>query len=203
LKQAKKICDKILETGLKPDIETYNSMIYPLCEACKLEEAQEIMDDMIKSGIHPTIETYHAFARAEDVEGSLKLLKRMKDVGYGPDSYTFLLIFDKLFRLDDSESALRIWSEMGMYNVIPDSSHYTTLVQGLATHGWIPKAMEFYNEMRSKGFPGDPKLQKLFETFVSSAKTIEAEARNLSSHPAGNLTLVELEIQEFMKDLGI
>ena len=85
---------------------------------------------MIKNDIYPTTETYHAFAKAEDMDGTLKLLKRMKDVGCGPDRYTFLLILVKFFRLDVSESALRIWSEMGTDNVIPDSSHYTTLVQG-------------------------------------------------------------------------
>lgn len=170
VKEARKTFDKILEAGLKPDIETYNSMICPLCEVRKLEEAREIMDEMVKNGFHPTSETYHAFAKVENIEGTLNLLKRMKDVGCGPDGSTFLLLLDKFFRLGESESALKIWCEMRMYNVIPNSSHFATLVQGLTTHGWIPKAMEFYDEMRSKGFPGDPKLEKVFETFVSSSK---------------------------------
>lgn len=180
-KEAQRTFYKISEAGLKADIETYNSMICPLCEAHKLDDAREIMDDMIKNGVHPTIETYHAFAKSEDIEGTLKLLKRMKDVGCGVSSYTFLLILEKFFRLDESENALRIWSEMTTYNIIPDSLLYLTLVQGLATHGWIPKAMEFYNEMRSKEFPGDPKLEKLFETFVSRNKNHWGKGKELIS----------------------
>ncbi|ONK70471.1 uncharacterized protein A4U43_C05F34060 [Asparagus officinalis] len=184
-KEARKTFDKILEAGLKPDIETYNSMIYPLCEARKVEEARDVFDDMIKNGIDPTIETYHAYAKVEDFEGTLELLKKMNEVGYGPDSYTFLLIFDKFFRLGESESALKIWSEMSTYNVFPDSSHYTKVVQGLVTQGWIPKAMEFYNEMKSKGLPGDPKLEKIFETFIASSKNHWGRGKDFIVKPCG------------------
>ncbi|WOK98218.1 hypothetical protein Cni_G06928 [Canna indica] len=94
-------------------------------------------------------------APAEDTKGTMKLLKRMKDAGCGPkasNSYTFFLILDKIFKFGDSEIALKIWTEMRRYNIIPDATHYMVVVEGLIKHGWIPKALEFYNEIKSKGF---------------------------------------------------
>ncbi|CAL9063077.1 unnamed protein product [Musa banksii] len=170
LRDANNIFDKIIEAGLQPNVQTYNSMIYPLCEAQKLEEARMAMDDMMVKGIHPTIETYHAFVKVEDIEGTVKLLKRMKDASCGPNSYTFFLIINKFFRFGDSESSLKMWSEMKRYDVIPDASHYMAVVEGLVKHGWIPKALEFYKEMKSKGFSADPKLEKFFMSFISNSK---------------------------------
>lgn len=183
--EAYRIFDKILELGLQPNIETYNSMIYPLCEAHKLEEAWKLMDDMMEKSIHPTIETYHAFAKAENLEGTLKLIERMKDAGCSPTSYTYLLILDKFFRMNETESALRVWFVMRNYNIIPDSSHYIALVQGLATHGWIPKAMEFNDEMKSKGFPADPKLEKIFDAFLTRNKNHWGRGKEFIMAPHG------------------
>lgn len=170
LREANNIFDKIIAASLQPNVETYNSMINPLCEARKLEEAQMVMDDMVVKGINPTIETYHAFIKAESTEGTIKLLRRMKDVGCGPNSYTFFLILDKFFSFGDSGSALKMWSEMRRYDVTPDATHYLAIVEGLIKHGWFPKALEFYNEMKCKGFSADPKLERLFMSFLSNHK---------------------------------
>ncbi|KAG6529778.1 pentatricopeptide repeat-containing protein At1g80880, mitochondrial-like [Zingiber officinale] len=170
LRDANNIFEKIIQAGLHPNVETYNSMILPLCETSKLEEARMVIEDMKVKGISPTIDTYHAFAKAEDTEGSMQLLKRMKDVDCGPNSLTFFLLLDKFFRLGDSGSALKVWTEMKRYNAIPDATHYMTIIEGLVKHGWIPKALEFYNEMKFKGFPADPKLEKFFMSFISAHK---------------------------------
>lgn len=170
LKDANNIFERITEAGLQPNVETYNSMIYPLCEGHRLEEARGVLDEMMVKGFRPNIDTYHAFIKVEDVEGTFKLMEKMKIVGCGPNGYTFLLLFDRFFSLDESGSALRMWSEMKRYNVIPNAAHYTALVQGLASHGWIPKALEFHNEMISKGFPADPKFEKIFKNFMSKNK---------------------------------
>lgn len=171
LKEAQNLLDKIIEMGMKPDSSTYNSIIYPLCEAEKLEEARIVYNDMMKKGLNPTIGTYHALAKVENMIGTLKLMNRMREVGCGPNSLTFLLILNKLFKWGLPEKALKIWTEMKKYDVHPDSAHYFALIQGLASCGWLNKAEKFYVEMKSRGFPGDPKLEKLLK---------ELEANNRS-----------------------
>ncbi|XP_020693458.1 pentatricopeptide repeat-containing protein At1g80880, mitochondrial [Dendrobium catenatum] len=168
MKEAYSMFNKIMETGLQPNLETYNCMVLPLCEAHRLDEAQEIMQMMILGGVRPSMDTYHAFIKIEDFPGLIKLVEQMKEDGNTPNQSTFLLIFNNFFRLGKSESALKMWSEMSRYDVIPNAVHYITMIKGLAADGWIPKAKEFYDEMKSKGFRADPELELLMKGFLSS-----------------------------------
>lgn len=184
MKEAHNLLDKIIEMGMKPDSSTYNSIIYPLCEAEKLEEARVVYNDMMKKGLSPTIGTYHALAKVENMVGTLKLINRMREVGCGPNSLTFLLILDKLFRWRLPEKALKIWTEMKKYDVDPDSAHYFALVEGLASCGWLNKAREFYVEIKSRGFPGDPKLEKLLKELEAKNKN---HAEGKGRHKKGDI----------------
>ncbi|KAK8958190.1 hypothetical protein KSP40_PGU012199 [Platanthera guangdongensis] len=55
-------------------------------------------------------------------------------------------------------------------DVVPDVVHYTAMIKGLVADGWILKAMDFYCEMKSREFPADPELEKLFKDFLSNSK---------------------------------
>lgn len=161
LNEALKIMDKMKEAGFQPDSTTYNSMIVPLCESSKLEEARTVLASMIGESVGPTIETYHALLEGASVDATLEFLNLMKKTGLGPNRDSFLLIFSKFFKLKQPENALRIWEEMKRYEVLPDSAHYTLLVEGLATCGLLIKARELYGEMILSGMLDDPKLKKL------------------------------------------
>lgn len=166
MKDAKKIFSKIIDEGLQLNVETYNSMIIPLCESCKLDEARIMMGDMIMKGIVPTILTYHAFLKQEGVDETLQLLRKMKENCCGPNSDTFLMLIDKFIQANESGNALRVWNEMIRYDISPAYSHYMAVIQGLVKHGCIPRALEYYDEMKAKGFASDPILDKEFKTFL-------------------------------------
>ncbi|KAF3450985.1 hypothetical protein FNV43_RR07074 [Rhamnella rubrinervis] len=163
LEEALKMVDKVKELRLHPDSITFNSMIRLLCEANKLEEARNILTAMVKENISPTTETYHAFLGNVGFEGTLEVLNRMKKANLGPSGETFLLILGKFFKLEQPENALKIWEEMRQHEVVPDFTHYTVMVEGLATCGLLNKAKTFFLEMRSVGFLEDPKLKKLLK----------------------------------------
>ena len=166
VKDAHNIFSKLTDEGLQPDVETYNNMIVPLCESCKLDEARMVMETMVLKGIIPTISTYHAFLKQEGIDESLKLLQKMKEDGCGPKSDTFLMLIDTFFLLNESGNALRVWNEMRKYEISPVRSHYMTVVEGLVKHGCIPRALEYYDEMKEKGFASDTQLDKEFKTFL-------------------------------------
>jgi pentatricopeptide repeat protein len=90
----------------------------------------------------------------------------MKEDGCGPKSDTFLMLIDKFFLLNESGNALRVWNEMRKYEISPVRSHYMTVVEGLVKHGCIPRALEYYDEMKEKGFASDTQLDKQFKTFL-------------------------------------
>uniref|UniRef100_A0A1J3H028 Pentatricopeptide repeat-containing protein, mitochondrial n=4 Tax=Noccaea caerulescens TaxID=107243 RepID=A0A1J3H028_NOCCA len=161
--EAMKLMEKMKEEGLKPDSVTYNSMIRPLCEAGKLEEARNVLETMISENLNPTVDTFHAFLEAVNFDQSLEVLGQMKISCLGPKEDTFLLILGKLFKEKQPENALKIWDEMGRFEIAANPALYLAIVQGLLTCGWLEKAREIYSEMKSKGFSGNPKLQKLLE----------------------------------------
>uniref|UniRef100_A0A5B7BFF5 Pentacotripeptide-repeat region of PRORP domain-containing protein n=1 Tax=Davidia involucrata TaxID=16924 RepID=A0A5B7BFF5_DAVIN len=163
LEKALKILDKMKEAGAQPDSTSYNSMIRPLCEATKLDEARNILAAMIGDNVSPTIETHHAFLEGGSLEGTLEILNCMRKAGLGPNRDTFLLIFSKFFKLDQTENALKIWGEMKQHEVVPDSEHYTVMVEGLAMCGLLIKARELYAEMKSNGILDNPKLKKILK----------------------------------------
>ncbi|XVE91202.1 hypothetical protein DITRI_Ditri20bG0135400 [Diplodiscus trichospermus] len=175
LNEAYNILKKMRKTGLQPDSATYNSMIRPLCEAEKVEEARNILSIMKEENLSPTTETYHAFLHGVGFEGTLEVLNHMKVAGLGPNGDTFLLVLGKFFKMEQPEHALKIWAEMKHFQVFPSSSHYRALVEGLATSGWLVKAREYYDEMRSCGFLDDPKLKKLLEGPKQQSGNMERE----------------------------
>lgn len=168
--EALKLLEKMKAMSLQPDSATYNSMILPLCEAEKVEEARNMLAIMIEENLSPTIETYHAFLKGVGFDETLEILQRMRTAGLGPSGDTFLLILGKFFKLEQPENALKIWVEMKQHEVIPTSTHYTVLVEGLASCGLLIKAREFYAEMTSDGFSDDPKLKKLLKEPVDGNK---------------------------------
>lgn len=163
LKEALKIVDKMREMGVQPDSTTYNSIIFPLCEASKLEEARTVLAMMIGDNISPTMATYHAFLAAASIEGTSELLNNMRKAGLGPSRDTFLLALHRFFKLKEPDNALKIWVEMKSYEVMPDSAHYTVMVEGLLKCGMLVRAKELYAEMKHNGIADDPKLQKLMK----------------------------------------
>ncbi|KAJ3693338.1 hypothetical protein LUZ60_008818 [Juncus effusus] len=170
LKDAKNIFNKIYEAGFNPNVETYNNMIIPLCESGKLEEAREVFDEMRAKTQNPNVETFHAFLKGEEIDEIINILRKMKENKCGPYDGTFLVLLEKFFGSNQAGNALKIWYEMRKYDINPYRSHYILLVQGLVKYGWIVKAMEFYNEMKNKGFERDLRFEKLFRGFLERNK---------------------------------
>ncbi|KAL9247494.1 hypothetical protein vseg_020920 [Gypsophila vaccaria] len=163
LNEALKLLEKVKEMGLQPDSSSYNCLICPLCEAGKFEEARGLLFTMSQDSIAPTLETYKALLANGNLDSTLDILQKMKNDKVGPDGCTFLLIFDRFFKLRQPENVLKIWVEMKFFGVNPESTHYSSLICGLANCGCLIKAKEMHTEMIANGFVDDPKLKKLLQ----------------------------------------
>ncbi|CAN6853472.1 hypothetical protein Bca4012_050697 [Brassica carinata] len=161
--EAVKLVEKMKEEGLKPDSVTYNAMIRPLCEQGKVEEARDVLATMISEKLSPTVDTFHAFLEGVNFDQTLEVLGQMKVSCLGPKEDTFLLVLGRLFKKKQPENALKIWAEMGRFEVAANGALCLATVQGLLACGWLEKAREMYLDMEAKGFPGSPKLQKLLK----------------------------------------
>lgn len=161
--EAVKLVEKMKEETLKPDSVTYNAMIRPLCEQGKVEEARDVLATMISEKLSPTVDTFHAFLECVNFDQTLEVLGQMKVSCLGPKEDTFLLVLGRLFKKKQPENALKVWAEMGRFEVAANGALCLATVQGLLACGWLEKAREMYLDMEAKGFPGSPKLQKLLK----------------------------------------
>ncbi|KAM7254203.1 hypothetical protein ACFE04_031885 [Oxalis oulophora] len=179
LKEALKMLEKMKENELQPDCSTYNSIIRPLCEAQNLEEARNLFSAMIKENLRPNGETYHAFLEVTDFSGILGILNRMKLSGLGPNNDTFLLIFQKFFKLKQPENVVKIWFKMEQYEILPSLAQYTLVIEGLAKCGYLFKAKEIYAKMIQDGYLDDPKLKKILKEPLKGSEDIKDKQDNL------------------------
>ncbi|KAF2301531.1 hypothetical protein GH714_025563 [Hevea brasiliensis] len=203
LKEALKVLDKMKENGLQPDSTSYNSIIRPLCEEKKLAEARNILAAMIEENLSPTMETYHSLLESVGLEETLEVLNQMRIDGLAPTEDTFLIILVKFFKLEQPENALKIWVEMKQYEVTPNSTHYTVLVEGLARCGMLTKAHEYYADMRSYGFSDDPKLQKILKESIQDQISKEKQlGRQIKRDQHVRHKLWEFEIKELRYNEG-
>ncbi|KAL2462801.1 Pentatricopeptide repeat-containing protein [Forsythia ovata] len=161
LNEALRIVDNMKQSGMQPDSTTYNSMIRPLWESAKFGEARTILAMMIRDDVNTTGDTYHAFLEGANLERTFEVLNLMRKSGLGPSRHTFLLTLRKFLKIGQPENALKIWSNMKQYEVVPDSEHYSVLVEGLVKCKLFVEGRELYAEMRSNGLVDDPKLKKL------------------------------------------
>ncbi|XP_078439226.1 tetratricopeptide repeat (TPR)-like superfamily protein [Wolffia australiana] len=144
----------------------YDCLARALCEAGKVEEAREVVEGMAEV----EKETYWALMGAESLEGSLGLLKRMTEMGCGPDGRVFLVGLEKFFARKEAGNALRVWGEMGRYGVAREEVHFLAVARGLVDCGWMEKGMEVYAAMKRCGFRPDPKLEGIFREHLSGAR---------------------------------
>lgn len=204
--EALKILEKIKEIGLQPDSTTYNSLISPLCEMGKLDEAKDVLTMMTEDNIGPTIETYNSFIQGADSEMIFELLKQMRQDGLGPTEATFIIMFNKSFELEKPDYALKAWVEMKRYEVLPNSEHYSVLIQGLATYGRLKQARELYDEMTSHGFTAHPKIKMLLkEPEVGSSEEARQQVRHdkkgkLFPHRKGSMMKWKSHKQQSIED---
>jgi pentatricopeptide repeat protein len=69
-------------------------------------------------------------------------------------------------KLEKAKKMIRGKFKYPNYDITPSRLHYMTLVQGLVKHGCIPRALEYYDEMKGNGFASDTQLDKEFKTFL-------------------------------------
>lgn len=164
------------EEGVSPTVATYTSVVKCLCSCGRLEDAEELLDQMVRDGISPCVETYNCFFKEyrgrKDVDGALKLYRKMKDEGLcmlGMHTYHILLgMFLKQNRL---EIAREIWDGMKESGSGLDLDSYTMMVHGLCEKEKWREACQFFVEMIEKGFlPQTVTFETLYRGLIQSDK---------------------------------
>lgn len=148
------ILKQIMSAGLEPNVITYNCRISKFCRDLQTFKAQELLDVMISKGIRPNLTTFitiiNGYTREGDVDGAVKVFKRMK----------------VMKTTNRSEG------------VSPNADIYVILVRGLVEKGEFAEALEVCKEcLNNKYVPLFEVVKALIDCLLKDSRIDEAKDR--------------------------
>lgn len=162
------------EKGISPTVATYTSVVKCLCSCGRLKDAEELLNEMIEDGISPATATYNCFFKEfrgrKDVEGALKLYRKMKEEKLCPPSlHTYNILVGMFLKLNRSDIVREIWNDMKESGTGPDLDSYTLLIHGLCEKQKWREACRFFVEMIEKGLlPQKVTFETLYRGLIQS-----------------------------------
>lgn len=143
------------ESGVKPDVITFSTIMNAWSSAGLMAKCQEIFDDMVKAGIEPDIHAFSilakGYARAGEPEKAESLLNSMAKSGAHPNVVIFTTVISGWCTVGKMEHALRVYSNMGETGILPTLKTFETLMWGFGEAKQPWKAEELLYEMEEKG----------------------------------------------------
>ncbi|VAH64932.1 unnamed protein product [Triticum turgidum subsp. durum] len=148
---------------VKPNAETFNSIIKSFSESGTTRSFYSVFDEMCKQGVKPTATTFTAaiagFYKEERFDDVEKVIKLMKKHGCG-----------------DLEEAKRLYKEMGKKGLVGDSGFYFTVIFHLCKAGDFDTALGVYNEIIPRNWvPCFSTMKMLVNGLAGSSRIDEAK----------------------------
>lgn len=155
------------------DEVTYGTLIDALCRSQHLEKAIELLRGMQDRGIVPDIVTYNilinGYCEAGQIEFAQKLLsvletKRQVNVR------TYNIVIQRLCKGGKLDEAEDLMMRMEGNGCSPDDLAYNLMIQSFLRMHDIPKALQYIQMMRDKGYSAFNRTLSLIVELLSSNK---------------------------------
>ncbi|KAE9459000.1 hypothetical protein C3L33_09114, partial [Rhododendron williamsianum] len=151
---AEEMAEKNMEqSGLAPNLATYNTMINAYCKKGNLENALKLWDDMKNSGLMPNLITCNTMVgglcQAGEIDKAMDLLNEVMVVGFHPTSTTQRLCLKRFWMTRKAKSVLE---EMTGKGISADTITYNAFICGYCKSSHLKKASELIDEMKERGF---------------------------------------------------
>lgn len=122
------------ESGVKPDVITYSTIMNAWSTAGFMEKCRQIFDDMMKAGIKPDAHAYSilakGYARAREPKKAEELLRAMTKSGVRPNVVIFTTVISGWCSTGQMEYAIKIFDKMCEFKVSPNLKTFETLIWG-------------------------------------------------------------------------
>ncbi|XAR56644.1 hypothetical protein NMG60_11037205 [Bertholletia excelsa] len=139
----RRIYSLICDHHLKPNSETFRSMINLSVKMKDFEGAYNMIKDMEKMHLMPTASVYNAimagYFREKNTLGGLMVLKQMEDADVKPDSQTFSYLIGNS---DREENIIKYYEEMKQSGVPITKYVFMALINAYAACGRFEKAKQ-------------------------------------------------------------
>jgi len=143
-------------TGVRavpPNDFSVGCMVDALVSNNCLAEAVELVDkwkDRVQMNtiIYSTL--IKGYAIAKDSVGALNCFETMKKGGFTPNIVTVNTLLDACHRAGATQSARKLYEQIGDLQLEPDRITFATMIKGFARHGCADEAVAMLEEMESK-----------------------------------------------------
>ncbi|KAK9924367.1 hypothetical protein M0R45_032737 [Rubus argutus] len=153
---AQNVYSEILNSGIKPSLLTFNTMINILCKKGKVQEAELILSTIIiQYDMLPDVFTYTSLVLGHCRNGNLKLAfevyDRMVKAGCDPNSVTYSTLINGLCNEGRVDEALDMLDEMIEKGIEPTVYTYTVPITSLCEANRPLEAIGLFRSMRKTG----------------------------------------------------
>ncbi|XP_021759433.1 pentatricopeptide repeat-containing protein At3g13160, mitochondrial-like [Chenopodium quinoa] len=173
---AHKLFDEMPELSCKRTVLSYNALLGACVNSKKFDKVDGFFRELPgKLSIKPDVVSYNtvikAFCEMGSLDSALLLLDEMEKEGLRPDLITFNILLDAVYRKLRFLEGEKLWSMMDKYNVVPDIISYNSRLRGLVLEEKMQDAVDFVQEMLSKGLKLDVYTYNiLFSGFCKDGK---------------------------------
>ncbi|CAO1946249.1 unnamed protein product, partial [Urochloa humidicola] len=145
--------------GVKPNTETFNTIIKSFAESGTTRSFYSVFDEMSKKGLKPNAATFTnalaGFYKEERFDDVGKVIELMKKHGCGETLPVYNVRVQSLCKLGRSGEAKALLDEMVKKGTKPTWVTYSHLVYGFCKQGDLEEAKRLYKEMGMKRLVGD------------------------------------------------
>ena len=127
--EAQNLFSEMIRKRISPDVVTYNSLIYDLCNFSRWKEAASIFTDMLNHGISPNVITFNTLVSGLSKEGRTteahNVFEIMLTKGEKPNVVTYNSLMHGLCNSGQWKEAKRIFYEIVRRGISPNAVTFT------------------------------------------------------------------------------
>jgi pentatricopeptide repeat protein len=148
--------------NVKPDTDTYNTIIKSFAESGTTRSFYSVFDEMCKKGLKPVATTFTraiaGFYKEERFDDVEKVIELMKKHGCGESLQVYNARVQGLCKLGRNDEAKALISQMVKKGTKPSWVTYNHLIYGYCKAGNLEEVKQLYKEMGQKRLVGDSSL---------------------------------------------
>lgn len=172
--------NRMVEFGIKPEIDDLDQLLHSLCDRKHVNKAQEFFDKAkLGIGIAPSAKTYsilvRGWAKIRDASGARKVFDEMLERNCLVDLLAYNALLDALCKSGDVDGAYKMLQEMGKVGLKPDAYSYAIFIHTYCDAGDVHSAYKVLDRMRRYDLvPNVYTYNHIVKTLCKNAKVDDA-----------------------------
>ncbi|GAA0162900.1 hypothetical protein Leryth_024492 [Lithospermum erythrorhizon] len=173
INQAVELFNRLKNLNCPQTIETYNSLLFSLCEVKNFQGAYSLIRRMIRKNLTPNKRTYSILVTAWCSGGKMKeaqeFLEEMSRRGFNPPVRGRDLLVDGLLNAGYLESAKGLVRKMTKQGFVPDVCTFNSLAEAVCKTGELDFCIDLFNDVCRLGLCPDIETYKIIVNAASKA----------------------------------